>query len=215
MKYAILLDGAFVIAKLRNGKTLPTASDIMAKVSQIKSHDLIKDHEHLRTYFYHAAPATDELINPISRAKLELSTSDIYRYNESLIQTLETQPDMAVRLGELSANGWMVGGHALKDLLNKPRQITERDLIPNIKQKGVDLRIALDIARLSLRGIVDTLVIVTGDSDFIPAFKFARREGLRIFLDHMRHGVKRELKVHVDRVLDLPSLKASAPKVHP
>ena len=73
--------------------------------------------------------------------------------------------------------------------------------MPNIEQKGVDLRIGLDIARLALRDMVDIVVVVTGDSDLIPAFKFARREGVRVYLDHMGHGVKRELKVHTDLIL--------------
>ncbi len=52
--------------------------------------------------------------------------------------------------------------------------------MPKIEQKGVDLRIGLDIARLSLRRMVDIIVVVTGDSDMVPAFKFARREGIRV-----------------------------------
>jgi uncharacterized LabA/DUF88 family protein len=52
-----------------------------------------------------------------------------------------------------------------------------------------------------LRALVDVVVVVTGDSDLIPAFTFARREGIRIYLDHMGHGVKRELKVHTDLIL--------------
>ena len=51
------------------------------------------------------------------------------------------------------------------------------DLKPNIQQKGVDLRIGLDIAALALKHQVEIIVLVTGDSDFIPALKFARREG--------------------------------------
>ena len=67
------------------------------------------------------------------------------------------------------------------------------------EQKGVDLRISLDIARLSLRSLVDAVVVVTGDSDLIPAFKFARREGIRVYLDHMGHGVKRADEMPGDR----------------
>lgn len=48
---------------------------------------------------------------------------------------------------------------------------------------------------------------VTGDSDLVPAFEFARREGLRVFLCHLGHGIKRELKAHADRTMriELPS----------
>jgi uncharacterized LabA/DUF88 family protein len=48
--------------------------------------------------------------------------------------------------------------------------------------------------------MVRAIVVVTGDSDLIPAFKFARREGIRVHLDCLGHGVRRELKVHADVV---------------
>ena len=57
------------------------------------------------------------------------------------------------------------------------------------------------LARLALRSVVSAVVVVTGDSDLVPAFKFARREGIRVYLDNMGHGVKRELKVHADLIL--------------
>lgn len=73
--------------------------------------------------------------------------------------------------------------------------------MPNVEQKGVDLRIGLDIAKLALQRLVDIVVVVTGDSDLIPAFKFARREGLQVYLCHFDHGVRRDLKVHTDRLI--------------
>jgi len=73
--------------------------------------------------------------------------------------------------------------------------------VPDISQKGVDLRIGLDIAWLSLKHLVDIIVVVAGDADLIPAFKLARKEGIRIYLDHLGNPVARELKVHVDLVL--------------
>lgn len=55
--------------------------------------------------------------------------------------------------------------------------------------------------------MVDTILVVTGDSDLIPAFKFARREGLRVVLATLGHGVRRDLKAHADLVVDLPANK--------
>ena len=83
-------------------------------------------------------------------------------------------------------------------MIKNQRVLQAKDLVPNITQKGVDLRIGLDIARSSLRQLVSTIVVVTGDSDLIPAFKFARREGLRIVLDAMGHSIRRDLKAHAD-----------------
>jgi uncharacterized protein (TIGR00288 family) len=61
-------------------------------------------------------------------------------------------------------------------------EIESVDFEPEIRQKGVDMRIGLDIASLTLKHHVQTIVLVTADSDFIPAMKFARREGAQLFL---------------------------------
>ena len=80
--------------------------------------------------------------------------------------------------------------------------IEARDIVPRIEQKGVDMRIGLDIDSLALKRIVDAIVIVTGDSDLVPAMKLARREGLQVFLDTLgQQFVRAELRAHADAVL--------------
>jgi uncharacterized LabA/DUF88 family protein len=44
---------------------------------------------------------------------------------------------------------------------------------------GCDMKIGLDIAWIALKKVADILVLVTGDSDFVPVMKFARKEGMR------------------------------------
>jgi hypothetical protein len=57
--------------------------------------------------------------------------------------------------------------------------------------------------------MVDVIVVVTGDSDMVPAFKFARREGIRIYLDYLvpvQGSGKRRIRVPGtlwQRILDL------------
>ena len=68
-------------------------------------------------------------------------------------------------------------------------------------QKGVDIRIGLDIAWISLKRVVDAIVLVTGDSDFVAVMKFARKEGLKVILSPMGHSVRRELKAHADLII--------------
>jgi uncharacterized LabA/DUF88 family protein len=63
------------------------------------------------------------------------------------------------------------------------------------------MRIGLDIAFIALRRVANILVLATGDSDFVPAMKFARPEGMRVYLECMNHGVLRSLKAHADLVL--------------
>lgn len=119
----------------------------------------------------------------------------------SLLDTLELTPNFAVRRGEVVAHGWKLGDRAFKNMMRSPRAPAANDIVPDLEQKGVDLRIGLDIARLALCKLVDIIVVATGDSDLVPAFRFARREGVRVFLDHMGHGVRRDLKAHADIVL--------------
>ena len=107
----------------------------------------------------------------------------------------------AVRRGVVSCQGWKLGDGALRSISKNPRAIAPHDLIPDLKQKGVDMRIGLDMAWLATKRIVEAVVLVTGDSDFIAAMKLARKEGLRIYLETMGHPVYVQLKVHADIVL--------------
>lgn len=219
-RYAVLLDGGFVIKKLcqrSSPMVFPTADDIEALSTSIARHACVADQTLLRIYFYHANPAAGVLKNPIDGSTVDLSKTETFKQNESLLDTLELRPDFALRLGDLSTHAWRLGDRALKSLLKKPRPVQANDLVPNIEQKGVDLRIGLDIARLALTRSVQSIVAITGDSDLIPAFKFARREGIRVFLCHFDHGVKRELKAHADRVIEiqLPPMQQRPPLAKP
>jgi len=201
-KYAILIDGGFINKKIQSKKKhFPTAEDIINECERIKNLPSLKNLSLLRIYYYHAPPLSEKIENPIDNAVTDLGQSQEFKNSTSLLDKLELKPDIALRLGEVFSSGWKLGYKATKDIAKKNRQIEARDFVPDINQKGVDLRIGLDIARLSLQHFVDVIVVVTGDSDFVPAFKFARREGVRVYLDYMGHGVRRELKAHVDLIL--------------
>lgn len=154
-----------------------------------------------RVFYYDAPPLEGSASNPIDRSLLNFSGTVQARQNRALLDALEMLPDFAVRRGAIIQTGWKLGTAALRNLSNNPRPINAHDIVPDMEQKGVDLRIGLDIATLSLRRIVDTVVLVTGDSDLVPAMKFARREGLRVCLQPLGHHVRRELKAHADFVL--------------
>ena len=65
------------------------------------------------------------------------------------------------------------------------------------------MRIGLDIASLTLKKHVQVIVLVTGDSDFVPAMKFARREGAQLFLVYLGHDIKDSLIQHSDCLLEI------------
>lgn len=76
--------------------------------------------------------------------------------------------------------------------------LKEKDIILNIDQKGVDMKIGLDIASLAYKHQVNQIVLISGDSDFVSAAKLARREGIDFILDPLGAPIKNDLFEHID-----------------
>lgn len=60
------------------------------------------------------------------------------------------------------------------------------------------MKIGVDIASLALKRFVDKIVLISGDSDFVPAAKLARREGIDFVLDPMGANIDKSLFEHID-----------------
>jgi len=85
----------------------------------------------------------------------------------------------------------------------------------DLRQKGVDMRIGLDIASITLKRLASTIILVAGDADFVPAAKLARREGLQFILDPLWQNVSPDLFEHIDGLktaLRRPGTVAADPK---
>lgn len=89
----------------------------------------------------------------------------------------------------------------LEKVVEAWESLTPDDLRLGLRQKGVDMRIGIDISTLTLKKQVDTIILVTGDSDFVPAAKLARREGVEFILDPLWQSVNDDLHEHVDGVV--------------
>lgn len=87
---------------------------------------------------------------------------------------------------------------SLIDLRNLWRTLDGGTVSLGLRQKGVDMRIGIDIASLTLKKQVDIIVLVAGDSDFVPAAKLARREGIEFILDPLWQQVNADLFEHID-----------------
>lgn len=204
-RYAILLDGGFVTRKLNEklGRP-PHAADIVALCDEIRSNAHLSEYELMRIYYYDAPPSNDTVQFPVSGEEYALAATERARHAQSLYDQLELTDGFALRMGEtrLSPFTWKLKPDRAKQLIKAPRELTDKDFILDIGQKGVDIRIGLDMARLALLDMVRAVAVVTGDSDFVPAFKFVRREGVKVMLCTLGHkGARRELKAHADFVL--------------
>ena len=62
------------------------------------------------------------------------------------------------------------------------------------------MKIGMDIASLSYKHQVDQIVLIGGDSDFVPAAKLARREGIDFILDPLGMTISPDapLLEHID-----------------
>ncbi len=91
----------------------------------------------------------------------------------------------------------------LTKLIEQWRNLSPDDVRLGMRQKGVDMRIGLDISTLTLKKQVDTILLITGDSDFVPAAKLARREGVEFLIDPLWQSVTDDLHEHVDGVMSV------------
>lgn len=107
-----------------------------------------------------------------------------------------------MRLGVLEdRNRWILRPEKTKELLASKisiKDLTENDVVYDLMQKMVDIKIGLDIASMSLKKLVDQIILISGDSDFVPAAKLARREGIDFILDPMWNPIKPDLFEHID-----------------
>jgi uncharacterized LabA/DUF88 family protein len=111
---------------------------------------------------------------------------------------------VSVREGILVFRGWEIKRKTLEGLgkaEQKNASLSDDDFRANIQQKGVDTKLGLDMAWISFCNVVDRVIILTGDSDFVPAIKAARRNGVQVILGTLGHGVTPSLANNVD-VLD-------------
>lgn len=160
-------------------------------------------HQLYRIFYYDCPPSKKAVYNPITKKNDELSQSNQFSWTNQFFDCLKKKRKFALRLGELSDSsiGYYLSPSKTKEIISgklSPDKISESDLKLMIDQKGVDMRIGLDIASLVYKKQVDQIVLISGDSDFVPAAKLARREGVDFVLDSLGAKIKDNLFEHID-----------------
>lgn len=214
---AILIDGGYFIKRLPALRPAVDMDDPLAVCTTIKrliaAHleriNKIERRPHARSllyrsFYYDARPYLDRGHLPISRKSIDYAKSDVARFQLALHDMLRKTASMAVRLGEVRrdpASLWELKPSVLGALIKGESDfasLADEDFRPTFRQKAVDMRIGLDIASLTLKRQVGTIVLIAGDSDFVPAAKLARREGVKFHLDPLWRSVEPGLFEHID-----------------
>lgn len=201
--YAILIDGGFAKRKLGSAVKPATAEDFNRLVKKLQATPPLDGMRLHRVYYYDSVPLESSHEKPLGGGLVEFGNNAVAHKSRQLFEQLAKQPFTALRLGELSFEGWEISPKKLNKATGTTLQVSADDLKPQISQKGVDMRIGMDIAALTLKKQVQVIVLVSGDSDFVPAMKFARREGVNLFLVSLGQRVKPSMLEHSDLFLDI------------
>jgi uncharacterized LabA/DUF88 family protein len=207
ISYAVLLDGGFLRHKLSSRASHLDARRVCSFTDEIARLPCLAGMRKHRIYYYDSRPLETVEKPPLGGRVVNFRESAVAKRGKALHAALVREPHFALRFGELQLEGWRVRGAMLRKA-GTVASITADDLEPDIRQKGVDMRIGLDIASLTLKKQANVIVLVTGDSDFIPAMKFARREGAQLVLLTLGHNVREGMWEHADMVIDRYPLDA-------
>ena len=219
VRTAVLIDGGFFLKRLPQVRRDIDALDPEAVADAVEQ--LVQSHlEQLgevydspnprqllyRIFYYDALPFDDKAHMPISKRAIDYAKSDVAVFRTELFEVLRSRPNVALRLGQVrkaSEGLWVLKQNSQKRLLSgelDASDLKDSDFTDQIRQKGVDMRIGLDIAAITLKKQASIIVLVSGDSDFVPAAKLARREGVIFVLDPLWQTVAPDLSEHIDKL---------------
>lgn len=207
LNVAILIDGGFFIKRygyLKNINIFDTMTpDMLADelCRAVKKHVKENQERLYRIIYYDCEPYEKKQHNPISKKLTDFSKSRQTFFMKCFHDELRKKRLTAIRLGYLHEEGWQIKRQVQDELFKNKRDwnsLTEDDVRYSLKQKGIDIKIGTDIASIAYKKLAQKIVLISGDSDFVPAAKLARREGIDFVLDPMWAQIKPDLHEHID-----------------
>lgn len=184
-----MIDGGYlrVCAKHADQNYVPDFIEALSK-------QCLRENEELyRVLYYDCPPFVGTVKLPISGKAREFKAGDGW------LHLLSRKDYFAVRCGVLKFRGFVP-----KEVPLTKAQPTDDDFKPEFEQKGVDMRIGLDMAIYATNRATDVITLVTNDTDCIPAMKHARRSGMQVALIQLP-GCKlaADLTAHSDFVISI------------
>jgi uncharacterized LabA/DUF88 family protein len=165
VKTALLIDGGFIRACAQKARKTYNNQFIedFSKLCSVPPEYLF------RIFYYDAAQFKGTKKLPVSGNNTTFQSSDQW------LKDLAKLEKFAVRRGTVGFRGWRP-----KSIPISNTTLTDADFAPVFEQKGVDMRIGLDIAEFAEKKTVERIVVVSGDTDMVPALKRARKAGLEV-----------------------------------
>lgn len=183
-RIAILIDGGCLRARSYQAKLRYDPDHIEAVALKCPQ----PDESLLRVLYYDCAPYAGNVKRPVSGEPHKFDGSDAW------LKQLASKDLFAVRRGVLKFRGFVPRKIPLAQT-----HLTDDDFKPSFEQKGVDMRIGLDIAQYANAKSVERIILITEDTDCVPAMKHARKAGLQVVLISLPNShLAPELREHSD-----------------
>lgn len=208
VKTAILVDGGFYrkrATSLFGHKSPAERAKELNDYCMLHLHDKYEERCLYRIFYYDCPPSDGNAYHPLTDKTINLRKTPKYDWMISFLDALRHQRKYALRMGRLSETQahYDIKYDSLKKIMRGDLAIsdlTEDDFSIDIQQKGVDMKIGVDISSLAFKRQVNQIILISGDSDFVPAAKQARREGIDFILDPMGSPIKPDLHEHIDGI---------------
>lgn len=208
IRTAILIDGAFYCKRAKHlyGPLTPRerAEELKNYCNRHIAGKGAEERSSLyRVFYYDCPPSSKKVFHPLLKKTVDLAKSSMFRWSADFQKELVHLRKFALRSGVLADEhaNYNLNPDAVKRLLAgklSTDELCKTDFVLDMKQKGVDMRIGIDIASMSIKHLVDRIILIAGDSDFVPAAKMARREGIDFILDPMWAPIRPDLFEHID-----------------
>lgn len=207
MKTAILVDGGFYRRRAQIMIGEKTAEERAKELDNYCRRHLSekhqRKHELYRIFYYDCPPMDKKVYHPFLKKQVDFSKSDLNIWMTQFLDELKKHRKFALRLGKLADAQacYTLRPQVVKKICNGKvsfNDLKEEDFMIDVDQKGVDMKIGLDIASMAYKKQVDQIVLISGDSDFVSAAKLARREGIDFVLDPLGAPIKDDLFEHID-----------------
>lgn len=210
-KTAILIDGGFYRKRARSlfgVKTAEERANEIWKYCVLHLRDGVRDGKDCdrslyRVFYYDCPPLDINVFHPLTQNNVDLKRNETFAWTNAFFKALLAKRKFALRLGRLAnyGHGYRLDPNVVKKLCAKTMSVddlTKEHFSIATEQKGVDMKIGIDIVHLAYKRLVTQIILISGDSDFVPAAKLARREGIDFILDPMRSRISDDLLAHVD-----------------
>lgn len=205
---AILVDGGYYRKRAQHlwgNKTAEERADELFRYCMLHISEPDEPRDLYRIFYYDCPGMTRQIVHPLTGETKDFSKGAMTQWTKDFFEALSSKRKVAIRRGELAENQaeYVLRAKALSDLLSGTKTVQDlstKDFRLEVKQKGVDMRIGLDATSIAMGKQANQIVLIAGDSDFLPVAKIARRSGIDFILDPMKQMPKANLQEHVDGI---------------